>query len=142
MKNRLRTEVHRSTTRSRFRWLTAAVLIGLLAVALASCGGANIPPTATPPTSTIAPATPTAGVAQVEVVTLPSTDVTNVDENGNTTVDADALDSVLDGFQAMVGTAPAAGSVTSWQPSSMRSRALRAFPRSNIMASHRSAQYF
>ena len=103
MKNRtVWTEIYRLTSMSRFRWLTAAVLVGLLVIALAACGGASVAPAATATaapataTPTSVPATSTAVAAPAEVIVPPSADVTNVDESGNTTIDQDALDSALD----------------------------------------------
>jgi hypothetical protein len=103
------------TNLSRFRWLTAALLVGLLAIALTACGGAGAVPTAVstiapatatpavvPPTSTVAPATSTEAVALAAVIAPPSTDVTHVDESSNTTIDPEALDSALTGTAAGV----------------------------------------
>ena len=116
MKNRSeQIEKYILTTVSKFRRLTVAILVGLLAIALVSCGGANTPPAATAPTaipasatptavrptSTAVPptlaasATPTAEVAPAEVIAPPSTDVTNVDERGNTDIDKDAAGAMM-----------------------------------------------
>ena len=115
MKNKtVGTKVYGLTTTPRVRWLATAVLVGLLAIVLSACGGASSAPatatptvvvptsTAAPPTSTVAPATPTAVVTPAEVIVPPSTDVTDVDESGNTTIDADALGSALEATTAGV----------------------------------------
>ena len=103
------------TNRSKFRRLAAVLLVGLLAVALSACGGASSAPTAVPtvapatatptvvpPTATVASTAPTEVAAQAAVIAPPSTDVTEVDESGNTTIDPEALDSALTGTAAGV----------------------------------------
>jgi hypothetical protein len=83
------------TNLSKFRWLAAVLLVGLLALTLSACGEANGTPAVVPPTSTVASATLTKVVAPAKVVAPPSTDLTEVDESGNTTIDSEALDSAL-----------------------------------------------
>ena len=96
------------TNRFEFRLLTALLLVGLLAVALSACGGTRAAPTAVPtvapatatptvvpPTATVAPTAATEVTAPAAVLAPPSTDVTEVDESGNTTIDPQALDSAL-----------------------------------------------
>jgi len=95
----------------RTSWI---ILAGLLLILLTACGAATPAPTAlpatptptptmvpststmVPSTSTVTPATSTPVTTPAETIAPPSTDVTDVDEDGNTTVDQDALDSALE----------------------------------------------
>jgi len=105
-KNRVQI-IDRVIARFQFRWLAAVALLGLLALALSACGAASAAPTALP-TAVPAAATPTpvpptpaiASAAPANVIAPPSTDLTNVDESGNTTIDPAALDTVLAGTAA------------------------------------------
>ena len=118
MRNKMLRTIHGLTIRPPFRWLSVAILVGMLAVALSACGGATVaqatavptivaptstvvaPTTVAVSTSTVVPAASTTVAVPDAVVATPSTDVTNVDESGNTSIDPVALGSALEATTA------------------------------------------